>query len=92
MPDIIINYKRTSNIYTKYKNSLGGINKMNNITKQTREESFKKLELKKKSKLIYENLEDGEYTARELAKKLFKKRFNKNSRKTRNSSKTNRIS
>lgn len=65
---------------------------MNNITKQTREESFKKLELKKKSKLIYENLEDGEYTARELAKKLFKKRFNKNSRKTRNSSKTNRIS
>ena len=65
---------------------------MNNITKQTREESFKKLELKKKSKLIYENLEDGEYTARELAKKLFKKRFNKNRRKTRNSSKTNRIS
>lgn len=65
---------------------------MNNITKQTREESFKKLELKKKSKLVYENLEDGEYTARELAKKLFKKRFNKNSRKTRNSSKTYRIS
>lgn len=65
---------------------------MNSITKQTREESFKKLELKKKSKLIYENLEDGEYTARELAKKLFKKRFNKNSRKIRNSSKTNRIS
>lgn len=65
---------------------------MNSITKQTREESFKKLELKKKIKLIYENLEDGEYTARELAKKLFKKRFNKNSRKTRNSSKTNRIS
>lgn len=65
---------------------------MNNITKQTREESFKKLELKKKSKLIYENLGEGEYTARELANKLYKKRFNKDSGKTRNGSKTNRIS
>ena len=64
---------------------------MNNITKETRKESYKKLELKKKSKLIYDNL-DGEYTARELAKKLFKKRFNKDSRKTRNGSKTDRIS
>lgn len=56
---------------------------MNNITKETIKESYKKLELKKKSKLIYDNL-DGEYTARELANKLYKKRINKNSRKTRN--------
>ena len=46
---------------------------MDNITKETRKESYKKLELKKKSKLIYDNL-DGEYTARELANKLYKKR------------------
>ena len=57
---------------------------MDNITKETRKESYKKLELKKKSKLIYDNL-DGEYTARELANKLYKKRFNKNGGKTRNS-------
>ena len=61
---------------------------MDNITKETRKESYKKLELKKKSKLIYDNL-DSEYTARELANKLYKKRFNKNSRKTRNSTATN---
>mgnify|MGYP000040362744 CR=1 FL=1 len=64
---------------------------MNNITKETRKESYKKLELKKKSKLIYDNL-DSEYTARELANKLYKKRFNKNSRKARNSAKANGIS
>lgn len=56
---------------------------MNQTTKETRKESFKKIELSGKTKLIYEELE-GEMTARELAKKLFKKRFNKNSRKTRN--------
>lgn len=61
---------------------------MDNITKETRKESYKKLELKKKSKLIYDNL-DGEYTARELANKLYKKRTNKNSRKIRNSTTTN---
>lgn len=43
---------------------------MNNITKETRKESFEKLQLKKKSKLIYENLGDKEYTARELAIKM----------------------
>lgn len=63
---------------------------MDNITKETRKESYKKLELKKKSKLIYDNL-DSEYTARELANKLYKKRSNKNSRKARNSAKANRI-
>lgn len=63
---------------------------MDNITKETRKESYKKLELNKKRKLIYENL-DGEYTARELANKLYKKRFDKNSRKTRNSTEINRI-
>lgn len=61
---------------------------MDNITKETRKESYKKLELKKKSKLIYDNL-DGEYTARELANKLYKKRFNKNGWKTRNSTTIN---
>ena len=64
---------------------------MENITKETRKESYKKLELKRKSKLIYDNL-DGEYTARELANKLYKKRFNKNGRKARNSTTINRIS
>lgn len=64
---------------------------MDNITKETRKESYKKLELKKKSKLIYDNL-DGEYTARELANKLYKKRINKNSRKTRNGTTFNWIS
>lgn len=64
---------------------------MDNITKETRKESYKKLELKKKSKLIYDNL-DGEYTARELANKLYKKRLNKNSRETRNSTAINWIS
>lgn len=64
---------------------------MDNITKETRKESYKKLELKKKSKLIYDNL-DGEYTARELANKLYKKRFDQDSRKARNSTTSNRIS
>lgn len=63
---------------------------MNQITKETRKESFKKIELSGKTKLIYEELK-GEMTARELAKLLYKKRFNKNSRKTRNSTKINRI-
>ena len=43
---------------------------MNKITKQTRKESFEKIQLKKKCKLIYEQLGSGEYTARELAIKL----------------------
>ena len=44
---------------------------MNSITKETRKESFEKLELKKKCKLIYEQLGSGEYTARELAIKMY---------------------
>lgn len=64
---------------------------MENITKETRKESYRKLELKKKSKLIYDSL-DGEYTARELANKLYKKRFNQNRRKARNSATFNWIS
>lgn len=43
---------------------------MNNITKETRKESFEKIQLKKKCKLIYEQLGSGEYTARELAIKM----------------------
>ena len=43
---------------------------MNDITKQTRKESFEKIQLKKKCKLIYEQLGSGEYTARELAIKM----------------------
>ena len=41
------------------------------ITNETRAESYKKIQLKRKSKLIYENLGDGEYTARELAIKMY---------------------
>lgn len=44
---------------------------MNEITKQTRKESFKKLNPKSKCKLIYEQLGNGEYTARELAIKMY---------------------
>lgn len=44
---------------------------MNNITKETRKESFEKIRLKKKCKLIYEQLGIGEYTARELAIKMY---------------------
>ena len=44
---------------------------MNEITKETRRESFSKLELNKKCKLIYEQLGSGEYTARELAIKIY---------------------
>lgn len=44
---------------------------MDNITKITRKESFNKLNLKKKCKLIYEQLGSGEYTARELAIKMY---------------------
>lgn len=44
---------------------------MNEITKQTRKESFEKIPLKKKCKLIYEQLGNGEYTARELAIKMY---------------------
>lgn len=44
---------------------------MNRITKQTRKESFEKIQLKNKNKLIYEQLGSGEYTARELAIKMY---------------------
>lgn len=63
---------------------------MNPITKVTRNESYKKQELSKKQKLILKEL-DKPMTARELAMKIRKKRTNKNSRETRNSTKTNRI-
>ena len=64
---------------------------MEKITNETRKESYKKLDIKVKTKLIYDEL-DRDYTARELAKKLNQKRFNKNCRKTRNSSSIDRIS
>lgn len=44
---------------------------MDKITKETRKESFEKMQLKKKCKLIYEQLGSGEYTARELAIKMY---------------------
>ncbi len=44
---------------------------MNNTTKETRKESFEKIRLKRKSKLTYEQLGNGEYTARELAIKMY---------------------
>lgn len=64
---------------------------MNEITKETRKESYLKRDLTKKQKLIYREL-DKPMTARELAMKIRRKRINKNSRKTRNCSKTYRIS
>lgn len=66
-------------IYTRYKNSLEkGASSMNGITKETRKESYLKKDLTKKQKLIYREL-DKPMTARELAMKIRKKRFNKNS-------------
>ncbi len=62
---------------------------MNKITNETRRESYKNKELTKKQKLIYKEL-DKPMTARELAMKIRKKRSYKNSRETRNSSKTYR--
>lgn len=56
---------------------------MNEITKETRKESYLKKDLTKKQRLIYREL-DKPMTARELAMKIRKKRINKNSRKTRN--------
>lgn len=44
---------------------------MKDVTKETRKESFKKLDSKKKRRLIYEQLGSGEYTARELAIKMY---------------------
>lgn len=44
---------------------------MNVITRETRKESFENIKLKKKCKLIYEQLGSGEYTARELAIKMY---------------------
>lgn len=43
---------------------------MGGITQKTRKESYEKIQLKKKNKIIYENLDNGEYTARELANKM----------------------
>lgn len=43
---------------------------MNEITQKTRKESYGKIQLKKKNKIIYENLGNEEYTARELANKM----------------------
>lgn len=45
---------------------------MNNITTQTKKDSYKKLDSSRKRKLVYECLEDKEYTARELAKKMYR--------------------
>ena len=48
--------KRTSKIPTRDKNTLEEEKGMNTITKQTRKESFKKIQLTRKCKLIYEQL------------------------------------
>ncbi len=44
---------------------------MKNITRETRRESYKNPNLKRKTRLIYEQLGDKEYTARELATKMY---------------------
>ena len=43
--------ERTSNIYTRYKNTLKECENMNEITKETRKESFKKNRKKQKDKI-----------------------------------------
>lgn len=53
---------------------------MKEITKQTRKESYEKIQLKKKGRLIYEQLGDGEYTARELAIKMYHEKDEKGNR------------
>lgn len=44
---------------------------MNNITKMTRKEAFKKIKCSAKQKLVYEQLEGKEYTASELSTKMY---------------------
>lgn len=65
---------------------------MNEILKETRKQSYKNSNLKTKTKLVFEELGNEELTARELAIKMYKKRFVKNCWKTRNSTKAIRIS
>lgn len=60
---------------------------MNEILRETRKDSYKNPKLKTRTKLVLEELGDEQLTARELSKKMFKKRFIKNSRKARDSSK-----
>lgn len=48
---------------------------MNNITNQTRKESYSKLDTNTKRKLIYEELGQAELTARELATKMYKNKL-----------------
>ncbi len=60
---------------------------MDKILKETRKQSYKNPNLKTKTKLVLEELGNKELTARELAKNMYKKRFIKNCRKTRNSTK-----
>jgi len=55
--------RRRSGIYK-------GVIVMNEITRETRKESYEKIQLKKKNKIIYENLGNEEFTARELANKM----------------------
>lgn len=51
---------------------------MNEILKETRKQSYKNPNLKTKTKLVLEELGNEELTARELARKMYKKRFIKN--------------
>lgn len=64
---------------------------MNEILKETRKNAYKNPKLKNKTKLVLEELANEELTARELSMKMFKKRVNKNGRKTRDSTKAIRI-
>jgi len=51
---------------------------MNEILKETRKQSYKKTNLKTKTKLVLEELGNKELTARELATEMYKKRSIKN--------------
>lgn len=75
--------ERTSNIHTRYNNTLNECENMDKITKETRKESFEKIQLKKKCKLVYEQLGSGEYTARELATKMYNTKNENGERLTR---------
>lgn len=63
---------------------------VNQIAKETRREGQKIINKTNLKDLVYEELEEQELTARQLAEKMYKKRDNKNRCKTRSSTKTQR--
>jgi len=78
MSNIISNNKTDKQYTHKILKLIKGEKEMNEILKETRKQSYKNSNLKTKTKLVFEELGNEELTARELARKMHKKRFIKN--------------